>query len=283
MNNLEAMSDACSLECIVEPQELLFSGAMAPLSFKQDSVSSNELCSASLLNYASGILKEHGIFSSSIKPESVDSGVFDLSCEAAKVWSGAPSPGITPKTADYASKSWDKIVDELNLNAPSHTLQPLNKSDFSHDWSSQNNVLSGFNSPSSSFGISGKKEEIYTTPDFKMPEIPEFKAEMPKLPEFKTPDMPKFEPCIPHQLPTFELPLSKFEPDFQIDPYRKNMQLEGGITLKGSRNTAIFKEPLGEGFFNIYSHHEKGYGRAELDLKPFRGKGIKIFDYPYEK
>ncbi len=193
MNNLEN----CGLECIVEPRELLFSGAMAPLDFKPASVPSSELRSVSLLDYASGILKEYGIFSSSIKPELADSGMIDIACRAATAWSGefsAPSPSIAPKPeGDYTAKRWDKIVEELNLNAPSHTLQPLNKSDFSHDWSSQNNVLSGFNSPSSSFGALGKQNGLWKTPDFEMPEIPEFKPEILKFPEFKIPELPQFE------------------------------------------------------------------------------------------
>lgn len=85
------------------------------------------------------------------------------------------------------------------------------------------------------------------------------------------------------------IPMSAISvPSFLNSPnsLRKGIEFDGGITLYGCKNTAIFKEPLGYGFINIYSHHDNpnSLGRMELDLKtPWMEKGKKIFDYPKYK
>ncbi|MFA5887647.1 MAG: hypothetical protein WC852_02965 [Candidatus Nanoarchaeia archaeon] len=59
---------------------------------------------------------------------------------------------------------------------------------------------------------------------------------------------------------------------------RLPVSLGEGLELRGTRNTAIIKEPLGEGFNLTYSYHDRGYGRCQLDLKLPGTKGRKICD-----
>lgn len=56
---------------------------------------------------------------------------------------------------------------------------------------------------------------------------------------------------------------------------KSGISLGPGMTLTGTQNTAILKEALGEGFYNIYSIHEDGDPRIELDLKGY-GKILDI-------
>jgi len=48
---------------------------------------------------------------------------------------------------------------------------------------------------------------------------------------------------------------------------KSGISLGSGVTMHGTKNTAILKEALGEGFYNIYSIHSDGVPRIELDLK----------------
>ncbi len=272
------MLKACSLECIVEPAELLFSGAMAPLDFKPAASSSPKLDSydagKSVLDYAKGLLKEYGINSSAVSPLSsgcksqVDQGVLDY----IKGMS-APSPSFTPKLdEDYTAKRWDNIVDELNLNIPSHPLQPWNKSDFSHDWSSQNNV-NGFNNPSSPFNPFETKTNSLEQPEYKMSELPSWGPEIPKF-EPSGINLPRSKPTTPNlNLSQFSLPKPDI-PQFDHRFKKETFEIPGLPNYKKSLDL-IEKESL-----NIYSFNKEVELHIHHDCS---GANLQIFGEKFKK
>ncbi len=68
-----------------------------------------------------------------------------------------------------------------------------------------------------------------------------------------------------------------------IEPYKRGMELEGGMKLYGDEETAVFHQDLGDGnSFDIH-HHNRGGGAIDFNPRPSEREDRFRIILPWEK